>query len=487
MDRQDSWKRTEDSEIDLADLLRRLLGQWKRIALCALACALLFGGYGWVKGKADWKAAQSAAAGEPLSEEDGDALTETEKQAVADAVQLEHELGGLEMYLDNSVLMQIDAYHKNRTVMLYGIHHAKRQELAAITESYLSFLLHGGAADALKKSGSRWNMDKSCLAELIYAYQKTYSSPYQLAVENLADERQTAESLFYVEITGKNAAQTAQLAQDVQDVLEEYFSAVSKTAGNHQIALISEMESVTADTSLQAQQHEKKALLSSNRTSLRAMTDAFNEKQMAAYMEAAGVKDSRKGQENEEILQAPALNAKYILLGLLGGIFVYCAVFSCGYLFRDTVKSSEEMKRMYTFPVFGSISVENTKKKKPGWTAGKRINAYGSAETQAANRIRLMCKKQEITKLYAILDYLPGEKDAKSLNTMIQQLHSFGISMQTVENASADMDVWDGLAETGKVLLVCRTGVTTHRMIQEAMEFYLENGMEVSGAVVFAD
>lgn len=141
MDKQYPWKRAEEIEIDLADIMRKLCGRWKRIALCALACALLFGGYGWIRGKADLKAAQSAAAGELLSKEDGDALTETEKQAVADAVQLEHELGGLEMYLDNSVLMQIDAYHKNRTVMLYGIHHAKRQELAAITESYLSFLL----------------------------------------------------------------------------------------------------------------------------------------------------------------------------------------------------------------------------------------------------------------------------------------------------------------------------------------------------------
>ena len=468
MDKQYPWKRAEEIEIDLADIMRKLCGRWKRIALCALACALLFGGYGWIRGKADLKAAQSAAAGELLSKEDGDALTETETQAVADAVQLEHELGGLEMYLDNSVLMQIDAYHKNRTVMLYGIHHAKRQELAAITESYLSFLLHGGAADALKKSGSRWNMDKSCLAELIYAYQKTYSSPYQLAVENLADERQTAESLFYVEITGKNAVQTAQLAQDVQDVLEEYFSAVSKTAGNHQIALISEMESVTADTSLQAQQHEKKALLSSNRASLRAMTDAFNEKQMAAYMEAAGVKDSRKGQENEEIRQAPALNAKYILLGLLGGIFVYCTVFSCGYLFRDTVKSSEEMKRMYTFPVYGSVYLKNE-----------------TGRAQVLNRIRLACKNQGIKKLCAASEFAFEEQERECMKSIAKQLKDWGIDIVISENASADTAMWDMIADTGNVLLLCKIDVTTHRMIDEAMSFYMENAIAVAGVVVF--
>ena len=271
-----------------------------------------------------------------------------------------------------------------------------------------------------------------------------------------------------MEITGKNAAQTAQLAQDVQDVLEEYFSAVSRTAGNHQIALISEMESVTADTSLQAQQHEKKALLSSNRTSLRAMTDAFNEKQMAAYMEAAGVKDSRKGQENEEILQAPALNAKYILLGLLGGIFVYCAVFSCGYLFRDTVKSSEEMKRMYTLPVYGSVYLKNE-----------------TGRAQVLNRIRLACKNQGIKKLCAASEFAFEEQERECMKSIAKQLKDWGIDIVISENASADTAMWDMIADTGNVLLLCKIDVTTHRMIDEAMSFYMENAIAVAGVVVF--
>ena len=46
MESQYSWKRTEDTEIDLTDLLYRLCVQWKRIAVCALAFALVFGGAG---------------------------------------------------------------------------------------------------------------------------------------------------------------------------------------------------------------------------------------------------------------------------------------------------------------------------------------------------------------------------------------------------------------------------------------------------------
>ena len=61
-----------------------------------------------------------------------------------------------------------------------------------------------------------------------------------------------------------------------------------------------------------------------------------------------------------------------------------------------------------------------------------------------------------------------------------------GVVTDVVENASTDTAVWDSLAQTGNIILVCRMGITTHRMIDEEMEFYTENHVMVAGAVVFA-
>ena len=43
MDGQYFWKRTEDAQIDLLELLCRLCGRWKQIAVCAAVAALLLG------------------------------------------------------------------------------------------------------------------------------------------------------------------------------------------------------------------------------------------------------------------------------------------------------------------------------------------------------------------------------------------------------------------------------------------------------------
>lgn len=465
MDRQYSWKKTEDIEIDLADLLRRLFRQWKRIAVCALATAMLLGGAGLIRSR---NVSQSDEL--EMEEKSGDDLTEEEEQAVADAVRLEGEIRQQEAYLENSVLMQLDPYHKAKYVMLYCIDQADSWELPQITESYLSFVINGGAADALAEYDSWCRMDKSCLAELICAYEKTKNFPYQVIVDDMEEIRMPGV-LFYVEVTGKNAKEAEKMAKDMQKVLNEYSAEAKEKSGNHKLSLLTSEQSVTADSSLQVQQRDKKAALSANRTNWKAMTDAFNERQMSVYRETAGLKDETSSEQEglkdeQEVFLKLKQNMKYIVFGFVGGIFLYGCVFSCWYIFNGVLKSAEEMKRLYTFPFFGAISSN-------GGTG------------QVINRIRLGCKKNEAQKFYAVSDVFLDTKEKESLKDMARQLKDCGIDMISAENVIADSAVWDDLTQAGNVLMVCKIGTTTYRMIDDAMNFYLENGIAVMGAVAF--
>ncbi len=473
MDKYNSWKKTDEAEIDMTDLLHRLCMRWKQIAVCALAFAVVFGVYGGLKSKGEADENLSDTAQESV-------LTVKERQAVDDAVQLRQETAKLEEYLENSILMQLDAYHKTKYIMFYRIDSAKRQELLAITESYLNFVMNGGAADALQESGKRWKIDKNYLAEVISAYQKTHSSPYQIALDEQADSSLAADSLFYVEITGRDAEQAERMALDMQNILEEYAVNVRKAAGSHRLKLISSEKSVTADMGLLTQQHDKRALLSSNKTNLASAIDDLNTEQLAVFHKTAGQKDILEENASEKMSDNGFGTAvKYMLLGTAAGIFICCGVFSCRYMFLDTVKSAEEMKRRYTFPVYGGLCLEGRGR------TGVWEDAFGNTEEQVINRIRLACKKQEITQLYAASDFLFGEREKECLKRMAGQLGGWGITVRAAENINADISAWDGLKETGNVLLLCRMDMTTHRMIDDAMNFYLGNGIHVIGAAVF--
>ena len=102
------------------------------------------------------------------------------------------------------------------------------------------------------------------------------------------------------------------------------------------------------------------------------------------------------------------------------------------------------------------------------------------------NRVRLACKKQEITRLCLASDFALDDREREWMKLIAGQLKESGIDAVSAENAGSDTALWDMLAETGTVILVCRMGTTTHRMIDDAMRFYRENGVAVIGAMAFA-
>ncbi len=479
MVKQDSWKRTDEIEIDLADLLKKLCGQWMRIAVCGLAAAVITGEIGWIREKNISDKDVSGVQEELV-------LTEEEEQEVEEAVLLENETKALKLYLDNSILMQIDPYHKTKHTMLYSVSQAEWQELQAVTESYLNYIWNGGAVDSLLGEGN-WKMDKSCFLEMISAYQKTYSFPYQILVDSLKDKSMVPKAIFYIEVTGRNSREAEKLAMDIQGVLKEYSEKVTKTVGSHRLELLSSMAGTVSDSGLQAQQREKKALLSANLAGLKAKTDAFSREQTKIYQEAVsetGTDDMQQAVSDKSVLDesvsgesfSPFL--KYALLGALAGIFLYACIFSMMYMFSDTVKSIDEIKRMYFFPVFGEI--------KPAAIGSKRdTDAFGRTEEQVLNRIRLACKRQGVVKLAAAADFPLERMEKECLENMASQLKHWGIDMELEESISTDISTWDRLMENGNVLLICRIGTTTHRMLDNIGRFFGENNVNTAGAAVF--
>ena len=116
-----------------------------------------------------------------------------------------------------------------------------------------------------------------------------------------------------------------------------------------------------------------------------------------------------------------------------------------------------------------------------------QTDTFGHTQEQVWNRIRLACKKQKLSKLCAASAFSLDIQERAYLESMAEKLADWNIDVAVTENISMDTDAWEGLAETGNVLMICRIGETTHRMIDDAMNFYLENGITVVGAAAFSE
>lgn len=457
------WKKTEEIEINLLDLLKKLCTQWKQIAICAVVFACLLGGYQMISNKSATKKTKGNVS-ETIQ------LTDFERENVNAAVALKKENDSIKKYLDESIAMNIDPYHKNQVVLLYSIDGASKRARQKIVESYLNFVSSGGMIEALQKSGGeKWNIDQTYLAELISANQKT-DDFYQIVIDDLA-----AESLFYVQAVGKDEEMAENLAADMQEALNNYYSTVKETSGEHTLTLLDSRKSIRYDAGLATQQHDKRTLLSTNNTSLKTMTDAFSDEQKIVYEEAAG--------EEENQVKSTGISKKYILLGFVGGIFVYCCIFACFYLLRDTIKSIEELKDYYNFPFYGGILLKKGTKGSGEDLSGNEHDLYDREKAQMLNRIKLACKKQEISKLCLATDFSISEQEKAYLDGVSKQLKEWGIDTILGENIGGNISMWDTLTKAGNVLMIYKIGTTTHQMIDEEMNFYLENDISVIGAV----
>lgn len=471
MNEKHSWKKTEEVEINLIDLLQKLCRQWKQIAVCAVIFACLLGGYRYIKDRS----AASTTGADTAAEEI--VLTKDEQQRVNGAVELSEEIAATEKYLDESILMNVDPYHKDRVLLLYSIDDATKSTKQKIVESYLTFLTAGGAIEAIQKTDSeRWDINKSYLSELISAYQRTDSS-YQIVLEDT-----TAETLFYVDVTGKDDEMAEELAQAIQDAIEGYHDVVKETAGKHTLTLVSSEQGVKSDSSLATQQHDKNYQLSTNLASLKVLTDSFSEQQNLVYEELL-TEDDAEGTEQQKEVVSTGISKKWVALGFVGGIFVYCCIFACFYLLRDTVKSMEELKAHYNFPIYGGIILKKGTKGTGEDLAGNQKDQYEREKAQLLNRIRLACQNQKLSKICIATDFSLNEQEKSFVESASKQLKEWGIDIILGENVTGNVSIWDALTEVGNVLMIYKLGTTTHQMIDEEMSFYTENNLEVIGAM----
>lgn len=475
MNRNCPWKRSQELEIDLLELLLGFCKQWKKILLCALAAAVLAGGYGFFRNS-------RILDGLEMSEPAKTSLNREEQGVVEEAAELTGQVHELHEYLDNSILMQINPYRCSYAVSLYSIDEVTGANQTKIIESYLNFLNNGGVLDALKQYDKKtWGMERRYLGELISAWYKI-DGANQLDIKNGADGV-TAVPVLYVQVAGKDVNMAKRLSEDIQKVLKDYSVSVKKACGRHKLALVSSEESIKIDRNLQAQQDEKKSALKADTANLKAITDAFSREQWGAYEKISGVqKQDDEKQEDEMTITDHAYEAvtlKFLLLGFAGGIFVFFMIYTSWYVLHDTIKSPGEFQSYYTIPFYGSISFQENRKKKKG-----KLDICTKEAEKVLNRLKIVCEKKGISKIGLAADFVLDSHEQKCVQDMAAQLHEWGIEASIIENIHGDYAGWNMAAESGTILILCRTGTTTRRIIDEEMEVYLESGINVAGAVI---
>ncbi len=463
-------KERAEREINLIDLFWKILFSWRQMLCFGILFAILLSG---MKYFLDVKAYQDSMDID-LEVSKGE-LKKEKLEKYNNAIDLQKRLTEYETYQKKSALMQIDPYEKPVLEQQYYVQSdyivnytkdSERDYTSELISIYYNYINSGEMARKVIED-AELSINEKDFRELL----NVSSSGSTISI-----------SVSYVD---------AQKLNDISDVIKSFLQQKEpevQSVGSHTLKLIEESQSVVVDTALV----EKKNTIANNVTSLKTQIDSLKagmsaEQLMLFELEASEI----RGEELEE-LDSPRVSVKFLILGIMVGIFLVCAWIVCKMIFSTKLQKSEEIHNMYGIHMLGEINISNQKKRFLSSidrmllslkNKGKKKIAQEQQIKVIATKIALSCKQKEISSIY-----MTGSEYEKANKTIIEQLKreflAQNIEVNDGGNMAYDASSLKSGIENGHLLLVEQLGISAYREIEDELKLIKEHHGDLLGVIV---
>lgn len=472
-------EQTVEREISLRNLFWKLLSGWRRWLALGVIFAILVSGMKYAKDTSAYQAAvrQQNSAG---NAEGTAALTQEERISVEDARALQNQISRLQKYMQESVLMNLDAYNENVLTVQYYVdsdytfNYTEENETDysdAVAVAYCDYAESGALADVV------WNA-------LDPEIQESYINELITTVSNM--------DTFQIFIVYNDAEGLEQLKAAVKEAIAGQTAQLSREIGSHSLKLLSEDITVKTDTDLAARQKSQRDMLTSYRSQLTTLKGTMT----TAQLDALGVELVEEGEEDTEVQEVvpvhPSFSVKYMILGFIVGIFLACVWIVLEVLFSSRIQETEEITMLYGVRSLGELTVEEQKKKIFGMIDAfilklkKRNQKQMTREQQMriiCSNLEIGCKKEGLDKIY-----LTGSEiekvDQSWLSDLKTAMSSVGITVCSGENVVYDARSLKEMAKIGHVVLVEQAGVSLYKEVEKEIKMAKDNGVEIMGSIM---
>lgn len=530
----------DEVEIDLLDLLKQCLIQWRVIVVCAIICAIALSGVKYVKDVRAAKAATAEAlekakeATEEKEEEESGLskkdlkelqakakvarLKLTSEEANAVDVSLTSEKYMLQMndYMEHSLLMQVDPYNKHVLNLQYYIEGISPEKATILCESYTKQLTRGtyvaNIGDAL---GCESGTDDRYIRELFsVSYSGSSQSDAQVAVVPILNM-----SLVIPDgVPGVRKTDPNDCVEAIDQSVAALQAELSESVGPHVIHRISAFNTEEVDFGLRSNITSNKSYVVDMQSSLKSTYSSFTDDQKAVF--DAGLAELEKeynyshrtvdedAEDTETVeeddvaatIEQPSFSPKYLLLGLLVGIFLYICLYLIIIALRGRVLTADELASYIRRPAFGeSHAYEGRAGKgltrliwdrrvferiyadslasKPELVAGTaaKIATAVAMKDQPAKTITLLSLEEETATVAAFAQAIRKDFLENNVNTTMNTavLSPSALSMNA-----------DAIASLGAVVLVTQRSITKRKDISAFLGLARQFDIEVMGSVV---
>lgn len=480
------WNSAEEREINLEELFWKVLYGWRLIILSAIVGMLLLGGYSYIRSRQSVEQTQQKSEVSVKELERG--LTQEEKKKLRQAEAMMQELDNKETYRENSVLINLDAYHQNRKVLQYYVDTGytwsfdKENEedyTDDILKSYTSYVDDQGFLESIKKR-IKWKKEDEYLGELVASRE----------IDNIkGTEKQIQKNTFSIYVTGENKEMIDEISEALEASIADYQTVLSEKIGEHELTLVDKYEGSFVNSALADQKNMLNAAILKLETDLDTLTTDFTDIQNQI------LKGDAEGSESEiETESAKAgISKKYLLLGLIAGIFLSVLWIAMCYVLNKSIKNAEEVQGLYGLRIFGNLNIKTQGKKRvlsgvDHWLEKKQKKAVWSLEEERdliLTNLSVTCKKEKIQRVFFTSALHLSEEDKKEIYFFIEGLEKAGIQTIFEENIIRNASAFEHMSEMENVVFVEKIGETSYEALEKQLILCAEQNAVVLGMIMF--
>lgn len=488
----------EEVQIDLMTLLHYILRKWRSIIVMMLVLAVAANLYSVKKsmaevaaGKAQGKSTKKAI------EEIKTALTDDEIEQVELAYGMYSYNAEIyrdnEQYLENSAVMQLSPNEIPTEMLSYQVKKdAAEEELVNIFAMYENALLDEDTCTAVTAVFGEKYANTS-VRELIRVEDTLHTSYTDVMMTQNMNS-----GILNIRIYAMNQEQCGQIAEIIKDRMQVYTQQLQLTFGQFIVNPVAEQYYMSSDNEINDQ---KSAAINAVDSAYAAMKDAsagLTEDQKIYYdLLVKPVEEENANATEQAAITATTLpavqyvNIKYILIGLLAGMFLAVCYHAVVYIMTGTVKDVDEVKTVTMLPVFGSVlksekhyrynivdrwidSLFNNGKKEDNELLLERIGHEIAMLAEQKNNKHLLLVFQN--------DEPEMKKQAERLMAKLQEC---GLDVAGTDGLLTDnTEVLKQLENTDGVVLIEQLMKSDRNQIRDAIELCRRCQAEVLGSVV---
>lgn len=475
-----------DREINIMDIVARILLGWRVILVLMLVGGILMGGLSYAHSYRTQQAqlAEQLAWQAQLNQNDEEYyrknLTEVQLYNIYTVLENERAADIQELYLQESVKMQIDALNVPRVELVYCVDAEDLATACQIGQIYKD-VISSGLGKWLAEGGE---ISSSVMSEL-----------FEMGSDGGNVVALNERSSFSIVIFHASEEQCLELAEKAEKFVQDQSARLVRELGDYEVQLVSQNFSFVIDLPLRERQQSVRNSILSLRFGCAKTKAGFAEEewQYYNYMTQDNETEVNSASDADGVMVVqPSIELIYVLLGMFIFAFLYVIYIFVIHVLNEKVQITDDINAIYGVHELGTIPSANKKKKVMAFVDdwiyklfawNKRRFSPEKAIGLSAAAVNMAVQKEGLQEVYCV--GCDMQNDALSIADMIENtLKKENISMKVLNDILYNQESMEQILSAKGAFLLEKAGGTLYDEIDRELKLLQRQDIKVLGVII---